>query len=315
MTDSTINNNSSESSLEIGPDVEELFGDVRDEAPTDGGRSGADESGGDAVGDRTGPDDATIEDRTAADVFTQLREESANEPDDGVEDLLDDESPEEIIASADEPDHEPEPVDDDLLLDEGELEALLLTGRTKEDEFLWIDSDESDDAETDTPASSGEGAGVESGTDAAATAEGSTDSDVESVSNVDDAAAKLSAIRESPSADAEPSIDASSNAEQDVDPADAETDELSAASDVETDELSNGSDDESVPEEDADEPVASDVDEDGGADEGGPADEEMELVLRDSDEELRVRDEADVIDESGSGGLIGWLRSKLGNLF
>ncbi|WP_265112138.1 MSCRAMM family adhesin SdrC [Halosolutus halophilus] len=134
MTDSTADKNASDGSFEAGPSADELFGEIAESVeggPTDRER-------GDAS---TGSE--TIEDRTAADVFDQLQSDVGDDTD-GV---LADESPEDIIASADEPD--PDPADDDLLVDEDALEDLLLTGRTKEKEFLWVDSDDGAGDDTD----------------------------------------------------------------------------------------------------------------------------------------------------------------------
>lgn len=94
-----------------------------------------------------------VEDRTAADVFEQLRDDA---DEGGADDILADESPDDIIASADDPDPETEAVDDALLADDGELTDLLLTGRSTdgEGEFRWIDTD----AEASTAAGDSESA-------------------------------------------------------------------------------------------------------------------------------------------------------------
>ena len=128
MTDSTINGGSGEGNLDFGTSAEELFGEFEDESLEDEELERS---------ERGKPDD--IEDRTAADVFDQLKSET--EAVDTVS-VLEDETPEDIIASADEPDDGDEP-DDDLIEDEAALETLLLTGRTKGEEFLWVDTGDS----------------------------------------------------------------------------------------------------------------------------------------------------------------------------
>ncbi len=82
-----------------------------------------------------------IEDRTAGEVFAELRA-SCSEPDaDGV---LGEDSPEKIIQRAEEPVEEPA-IDDDLF-DQAAFEALVLPDRRRDGEFLWIEIDEADAA-------------------------------------------------------------------------------------------------------------------------------------------------------------------------
>lgn len=151
MTDSSIDKNSGEGGFDSGPSMEELFGDIEDES-LEGEQIDRQED--------DPKDDEEIEDLTAADVFNQLRDEvSAN---DGAESVLEEASPEDIIASADEPVVEDEEIDDDLV-DEGALDNLLLTGRTKGEEFLWVDSGDSTDSSESTDAMPGL---TESGDDA-----------------------------------------------------------------------------------------------------------------------------------------------------
>lgn len=85
-----------------------------------------------------GPDD-----KTADDLFQELAETESSlgtsaDGDEIYEELTDD-SPEEIIAAADETVEE-HPVDDAILPDEDALQELLLSDRTMEDGFLWIDT-------------------------------------------------------------------------------------------------------------------------------------------------------------------------------
>lgn len=143
MTDSTVNANSGDGATDIGS-ADELFGGI-----DAGGTMGEDvDAGTPDVGGRTegpGSADDTVEDRTAAAVFGQLQENVSDS--DGVDDVLEDETPDDIVASADDP--EPEPVDADLLADEDALEELLLTDRTEGEEFRWIDTDDGTDDASD----------------------------------------------------------------------------------------------------------------------------------------------------------------------
>ncbi|WP_226479323.1 MSCRAMM family adhesin SdrC [Natrinema amylolyticum] len=138
MTDSTTDS-PGDGGFDVGSSADELFGEFEE---TDMGDQDRTES---AVEDETDrPETGGIEDRTAAAVFDQLRTEGADEG--GADDVLADESPDDIIASADEPESNPATsVDDEFVVDDGELTELLLTDRTKDQEFLWVDADESDD--------------------------------------------------------------------------------------------------------------------------------------------------------------------------
>ena len=142
MTDSTIDENSGDGGFDVGASADDLFGAIADEL----NEGAVDRDSTDATADaeanaKSGA--GGVEDQTASNVFGKLKAEAeVVSPADGTDDVLEGESPEDIIASADEPDPEPEStVDDDLLVDEEELEDLLLTGRTKDQEFLWIDPD------------------------------------------------------------------------------------------------------------------------------------------------------------------------------
>jgi hypothetical protein len=136
MTDSTTDN-PGDGAFAAGTSVDELFGELEDADSGEEGQAGS--TDGDD-GERTD----SVEDTTAADIFDQLRADATDEG--SADDVLADDSPDDIIASADEPEPEPEAaVHDELLADDDELEDLLLTGRTKEQEFLWIETDDSDD--------------------------------------------------------------------------------------------------------------------------------------------------------------------------
>lgn len=188
MTDSTIDEKSGQRAVGVTPSADDLFGEIgRDEPleeePIERRSEGRDDRG-------------EIEDRTASDVFDQLRAETT---DDDADALLGDESPADIIASADEAD---EDGDDDLLVDEDELEDLLLTGRTEGEEFLWIDSPDTDESADPTTADDRADAPVESsepdedaslGVDSAA--EASVGTPVTTTGDgVDDDAARLAAL-------------------------------------------------------------------------------------------------------------------------
>lgn len=97
-------------------------------------------------------EDAETDDLTAGDVFERLKDEedvTSADSDEVYRELVD-ESPEDLVAAADEPTTEPTPEDDDLLADEAALESLLLPDRTEEDGFLWIDPDSAVEPEAAT---------------------------------------------------------------------------------------------------------------------------------------------------------------------
>ncbi|WP_222918784.1 hypothetical protein [Natrinema sp. SYSU A 869] len=144
MTDSTTDS-PGDGKFDVGSSVNDLFGKLEDPESGDQPRIQLED------GDETdGEETDGVEDRTAADVFDQLQTEAANEG--TADDVLADESPDDIIASADEPEPAPEtPVDDALVADGDALTELLLTGRTKEREFLWVDSNGSDDPRDGEP--------------------------------------------------------------------------------------------------------------------------------------------------------------------
>ncbi|SIR88504.1 hypothetical protein SAMN05421752_104187 [Natronorubrum thiooxidans] len=278
MTDSTINTNSSEGALDVGATTDDLFGEIEEGVPegepVDGGSTGTEEP----ADDEPEPSDGGVEDQTAATVFGNLQKNGSTADD--IDDVLDNESPEDIIASADEP--EPEPADDELLVDEGALEELLLTDRTKDQEFLWIDADDTDEsAETpaDTAASSETDAVDASTTDA--DGELSTDDPVESTADTD--------APESASSDDAPDEHAAEAAVADEHEK-TET-PLETESDVEPD-------------------AESDVEPDSQPD--IETSETTELALAD-DEHTAVPATTD--DDDTTTGVLGWLRAKLGGLF
>ena len=149
MTDSTIDENAGDA-LEVGPSVEELFG------PLEESREESRDGAIDPHLHHPNTELSTIEsrvdeiaDRTADEVFKQFeqfRSEVDGECD--VDGVLADESPEEIIASADEDED-----DTGVLGDEDDLEDLLLTGRQAGSEFLWVDTDDEDASSPEPPVS------------------------------------------------------------------------------------------------------------------------------------------------------------------
>ncbi|WP_247001442.1 hypothetical protein [Halosolutus gelatinilyticus] len=268
MTDSTAGNSACDGGFEVGPSADELFGDIEEsfeEETTDHEEDGASAGG------------KSIEDRTAADVFAQLQSDVGDDTDE----VLSDESPEDIIASADDPDPEPE-VDGALLVDEGELEALLLTGRTKEQEFLWVDPVKTADASTaaDAP-TDGRSDGDDDRSEAGDVTGGSIDK-----------------------APAEPGASATTGDEE-------------TGADEPSDDDGDGP---------AATPFAGDEDVgsafgDGAADAEPDSDREAESAPEEAESDetsLMVKDDEQALattdgDEETSG-ILGWLRSKFGNL-
>ena len=259
MTDSTINGGSSEGELDFGSSVEELFGDLEDDSLDD--EIERPDRGGEADG---------IEDRTAADVFNQLKSET-----EGIDtvSVLEDQTPEEIIERADEPDETLEQ-DDDLVEDEAALENLLLTGRTKGEEFLWIDTGDS--------TGPGDGESTDDTPEATSQAATETESGTGNESGPD---------RDGGTGDTGPRSDVSG--EIGVTPDEVEADELTFE-DVESDESNDNGKEESIS---------------GDSDEVEPAAESTELVAVDSEDTDLVPDEEE--SEESSGGILAWIRSKL----
>lgn len=141
MTDSTMEPDPGNGAFDVGGSVDDFFGGFATDADTGRDRAATDDDGGRA-GDG-------VEDQTAADVFDQLLIDVDDEGSADV--ILADESPDDIIASADEPEPEPHAtVDDDLTADDDELAALLLPGRSMDDgEFLWVDPEADDGVDSD----------------------------------------------------------------------------------------------------------------------------------------------------------------------
>lgn len=128
MTDGTLDEEPEEESG-ISRSAEELFGGIEDDARS------PEDSDSERDGQQGSSDGDSVEDRTANDVFAQFRERDVEKGD--VGEILGGESPEDLIAAAD----EDEPRRDDLVEDAEALDELLLTGRVAGEEFLWIDTD------------------------------------------------------------------------------------------------------------------------------------------------------------------------------
>ncbi|MXV60721.1 hypothetical protein GS429_01270 [Natronorubrum sp. JWXQ-INN-674] len=319
MTDSTTNTNAGDGALDVGATTDDLFGEFDDESfdreSVDGGAA----DDGNTSAESTSASAATggVEDQTAAAVFGQLQN-TVSDTDD-VDDVLENESPEDIIASADEPDPEPEsdPVDD-LLVDEAALEDLLLTGRTKEQEFLWIDAEGDDGASepsetdassdpasvfTDSDADAGEdeteprsesAAGsahvpFQEGSEEAASSDESHGSDDQEAATLEEADDRDAATTET---EAEPAGDGTAEAPP--------TSEL---------EGETGTDAETVDATDPDPEHTETTD----ATDPDPEQAETEETALVADENTGVP--ATTEDDESAGGLFGWLRSKLGGLF
>ena len=318
MTDSTMNANSGEGALDVGG-TDELFGNFEGEfLEEESEREPAEET----IGDGTDSSSETVEDQTAAAVFGELQDSVSDSGD--VDDVLDDESPDDIIASADEP--EPEPVDDDLLVDEDELADLLLTDRTKDQEFLWVETSSEDDdrdesdSEVTEPGDAADDAVDEPAHDPAEADEliedeepAEADADaIESTSEADatesDAAAESDALKETDDA-TDTAVDTETDLAEDAETDDA-TDAPLFGDEAEdgdaTDETSVARDDGSTsPGLDLGDETAAD------ADEIESTTEETALVADDSTDVPATTDDED----EASSGFLGWLRSKLGGLF
>ncbi|AFZ74792.1 hypothetical protein [Natronobacterium gregoryi] len=159
MTDSTFDDDvGNGGGIDVGSSGSELFGgiaeDAHEEPAVDDGKPDHDRTVGD------------VEDRTAASIFGELKADVGNDADD----VLGDESPDDIIASADEPTTDSVWPDDDLVADEEELETLLLTGRTKGQEFLWVAPEDANDGERSSETETETGEKTDPETDGAASA-------------------------------------------------------------------------------------------------------------------------------------------------
>ncbi|UTF52383.1 hypothetical protein [Natronosalvus rutilus] len=315
MTDSTTDEKSREGDFDIGPSMDELFGEIEDDS--------ADEEPVDP--DETAHGDG-VEDVTAADLFSQLRDEAAADP--GMDEVLEDESPEEIIASADE-DDEPDHDVDDELVDEGALDDLLLTGRTRSDEFLWIDSGDDSSSVDDGDSGATETESIQ-GTDGAEDDSESVsepESELESGSEPEPETESGFVVEdegEGEGADmGEADVDVDDNVEHEDDSAsgfeaESKPEAERAESVDEPDSVSDvgdaDDDDESAPEPDTT-PRAGRVDyslESTASDEESTSGEESALVVSDAEStetDLVPTDDGD--EDEDSSGFLGWLRSKL----
>lgn len=139
MSDSTTDTKPGEGAFDVGSSVDDLFGNIETEAESSDEREGTtDADPAEDIEERE-----AAEERTAADVFERLQDDVGTG---SADNILADESPDDIIASADEPDPAPDDaVDEELLADDDELADLLLTGRSTDGdgEFRWIDPDDS----------------------------------------------------------------------------------------------------------------------------------------------------------------------------
>lgn len=97
----------------------------------------------------TGTATPDAEDTTADELFAQLRDEHDDAEQAHAIDHVTDESPEDIMARADEDAEHVDRIDDSIRADEGALDDLLLTERREADGFLWVET------ETDEPAAPG----------------------------------------------------------------------------------------------------------------------------------------------------------------
>ena len=229
------------------------------------------------------------EDKTADDLFQELAdaESSLGTSADGDEiyEELSDDSPEEIIAAADE-DVEDHPVDDAILPDEDALQELLLSDRKEEDGFLWVDT--GDDATDDDPFESDV---VDEWSDAFAAASDETLS----------SDAPPAASREAPETEGKETDDSEPEIAIEV----PDPDEVDGAR---ADEGETGSSDRWDPESDATAAESSAVDQD-DADTEASADDDVEMgtTTDDSDDDSRIFDVepddgalASTVDESQS---------------
>ncbi|ELY42478.1 hypothetical protein [Natronorubrum sulfidifaciens] len=304
MTDSTINTNSSDGTLDVGAATDDLFEDLEEGIPEGEPVDGDATDESESTADERKPSEGGVEDQTAATVFGNLQNSDAASDD--IDGVLEGESPEDIIASAD----EPEPAADDSLVDEDALEEMLLTDRTKEREFLWIDAD--DDAETDTSA-----ADDDAGPSVADTVEpeAETDTPAEPAAGDDPRPAVSDSSVSEPAADsvetdsavasiddAEP-IDAKSGA---VDP-DTGTQESASSDDVDDQQAPAATDDS--------EETAATVESEPAADREAEADGDHETGPTRRGTDKQTGTPATTDDDNGSAGVLGWLRSTLGRLF
>ncbi|WP_207891190.1 hypothetical protein [Natrarchaeobius oligotrophus] len=312
MTDSTIDEKPGDGGFDVGSSADELFGEITEE-PLEADVDREDPTESDDTAE-TGDDG--IEDRTAASVFGQLKDEVG---DSGTDELLEDETPDEIIASADEPDPEPEdPIDDDLLADDDELADLLLTGRTKGEEFLWIDAD---DSSTPTDSADPDDADVES--DSSARLERADDvaaesADAPSALESDETRETESETDETPAletddADESSTLEVPSGAESD-ESVSAETDSTAADGPADSEPTANpdavGPSDEFDDAERESEPTERDAGD--GSDERDATSRDAERDATDSEAE---RDDERASESERSPGLFARIRAKIAGIF
>ncbi|PCR90084.1 prolipoprotein diacylglyceryl transferase [Natrinema ejinorense] len=269
MTESTTEP-PADAPLEVDSSIDALFEEL--EETDSSGDHRTETTDGDEIGEG---DVDGVEDQTAADVFDQLR---ADGTDGDTDDVLADETPDDIIASVDEPAPEPAtPVDDELLADDDELTEFLLTGRREDEEFLWVETDGSDEG-SDTAAGADESDAIET--------DPRTDDTTES-----------ERIDERPGTN-DPHGTASERTPETEPDADGETAPNSSPAVSSEEGVTD-----SAPDVDSDEPVAETEPDDTG-------DDETESELHDGDDE----DDSTTADEESSG-FLGRLWSRLRGLF
>jgi hypothetical protein len=118
-------------------DVEDLFAtDETDISIEDG------ESDDETVTPGSGTVSPDAEDTTAEELFAQLRAEQDDADQAHAVDDFGDETPDEIMARADEEEEHVDQIDDSIRADEGALDDLLLTERREADGFLWVETEE-----------------------------------------------------------------------------------------------------------------------------------------------------------------------------
>jgi len=127
-------------------DVEALFATDDTDISIDDGES--DDRTTTANTEATTPGSGTAtpdaEDTTADELFAQLRDEHDDAEQAHAVDDVTDESPEDIMARADEDAEHVDQIDDSIRADEGALDDLLLTERREADGFLWVETDADD---------------------------------------------------------------------------------------------------------------------------------------------------------------------------
>jgi hypothetical protein len=125
--------------------VEDLFATDDTDISIDDGESDDDTT---TASTEATPD---AEDTTADELFAQLRDEHDDAEQAHAVDDVTDESPEDIMARADEAAEHVDQIDESIRADEGALDDLLLTERREADGFLWVET-ENDDASDDVAA-------------------------------------------------------------------------------------------------------------------------------------------------------------------